>query len=69
MPIGFHWFEFAPLVLLWLIPVIIGFTYVRVDANRRGQPGWLWGVLAIPFDWLAILAYVVTRAVASAQPR
>ena len=42
MPIGFHWFEFVPLVLLWLIPVIIGFTYVRADANRRGQPGWLW---------------------------
>jgi hypothetical protein len=46
MPIGFHWFEFVPLVLLWL-----------------------WGVLAIPFGWLAILAYVVTRAVTSAQPR
>ena len=38
-----------------------------MDANRRGQPGWLWGVLAIPFGWLAILAYVVTRAVTSAQ--
>ena len=47
----------------------IGFTYVRMDANRRGQPGWLWGVLAIPFGWLAILAYVVTRAVTSAQSR
>ena len=70
MPIaGFHWFEFIPLTLIWFIPIIIGFTYVRADANRRGQPGWLWGVLAIPFGWLAILAYVVTRAVTSAQPR
>jgi hypothetical protein len=43
MPIGFHWFEFVPLMLLWDIPLIIGFTYVRADANRRGQPGWLWG--------------------------
>jgi hypothetical protein len=69
MPIGFHWFEFVPLMLLWGIPLIIGFTYVRMDANRWGQPGWLWGVLAIPFGWLAILAYVVTRAMTSAQSR
>jgi hypothetical protein len=72
MPIGFHWFELIPftfLTLLWIVPVVIGFTYVRADANRQGQPGWLWGVLAIPFGWLAILAYVVTRAVTSAQQR
>ena len=69
MPVGFHWFEFVPLMLLWGIPLIIGFTYVRMDANRCGQPGWLWGVLAIPFGWLAILAYVVTRAMTSAQSR
>ena len=69
MPIGIHWFVFVPLLLLWGIPIIIGFTYVRADANRRGQPGWLWGVLTIPFGWLAILAYALARAVASAQPR
>jgi hypothetical protein len=70
MPIiGFHWFELVLLTLIWFIPIILGFTYVRVDANRRGQPGWLWGVLTIPLGWLAILAYVVTRAVMSAQPR
>jgi hypothetical protein len=48
---GFHWFELIPLTLLWFIPIIIGFTYVRADANRRGQPGWVWGVLAIPLGW------------------
>jgi hypothetical protein len=72
MPIGFQWFELIPLAfltLLWIAPIVIGFTYVRADANRRGQPGWLWGVLAIPLGWLAILAYVVTRAITSAQPQ
>ena len=69
MPIGFHGFEIIPLLLLCGIPILIGFTYIRTDANRRGQPGWLWGVLAIPFGWLAILAHAITRAVTSAQPR
>ena len=23
MPVGFHWFEFVPLMLLWGIPLII----------------------------------------------
>jgi hypothetical protein len=69
MIVGFHWFEFIPFILLWGIPIFIGFTYVRADANRRGQPGWLWGVLAIPFGWLAVLAYVVTRVVTGAQLR
>jgi len=35
---------------------------VRADANRHGQPGWLWAVLTIPFGWLAILIYVAIRA-------
>jgi hypothetical protein len=72
MPIGFHWYEFVPLAflsLIWIIPIILGFTYVRTDANRHGQLGWLWGVLTIPLGWLAILAYAVTRAVTNAQPR
>jgi len=69
MPFGFHGFELAPLVLLWIIPIIIGFTSIRGDASHRGQPGWLWGVLTIPFGWLAILAYLVTRALTIAQPR
>src|SRR5262249_34967879 len=29
------------------------------DANRRGQPGWLWALLTLPLSWVARLAYVV----------
>jgi hypothetical protein len=49
--------------------VVNGFTYVRTDANRHGQPGWLWGVLAIPLGWPAILPYVITRGMTSVQSR
>lgn len=45
-----------------LLPVILGFTVIRVDANRHGQPGWLWALLTIPLNWLAVLAYLVVRA-------
>lgn len=48
---------------LTIPPVVFGFTLVRIDANDRGQPGWLWALLTIPFGWLAILAYLITRAV------
>lgn len=50
---------FLPILLL---PWILGFTFVRVDANRHGQPGWLWAVLTLPLGWIAILGYVVVRA-------
>ena len=46
----------------WLLPIILGFTVVRADANRNGQPGWLWALLTIPFGWLTILIYVAIRA-------
>lgn len=49
--------------LLTIPPIVFGFTLVLVDANDRGQPGWLWALLTIPFGWLTILAYVVVRAV------
>lgn len=48
----------------WLLPIVLGFTMLRADADRRGQPGWLWAVLTIPFGWLAILIYVAIRAAA-----
>ncbi len=50
---------------IWLLPIILGFTVVRADANRHGQPGWLWAVLTIPFSWLTILIYVAIRAATS----
>jgi hypothetical protein len=51
------------LVVIFLIPVIIGFAYILPDANRRGQPGLLWALLAIPFNWTAVIVYLVVRAV------
>ena len=57
-----HWYDVA-LLLFWIIPWLIAFLWVRPDANRRGQPGLLWALLALPFSWLAILAYLVVRAI------
>jgi hypothetical protein len=45
----------------YLIPIIIGFTWVKQDADRSGQPGILWAILTIPLGWLTILAYAVVR--------
>ena len=45
--IGFHLPELIFLVFLasmLLVPWIIGFAWIVPDANRRGQPGWMWGV-------------------------
>ncbi|HEY7975633.1 MAG TPA: hypothetical protein VID72_09845 [Ktedonobacterales bacterium] len=46
----------------FLLPIILGFTVVRADAHRLGEPGWVWALLTIPLGWVAILAYVVVRA-------
>lgn len=53
---GFHWE-----MLIVFAPVVIGFAWVWPDANRRGQPGWLWALLAIPFNWAALVAYLIVR--------
>lgn len=55
---------FIPLIFLFvifLLPIILGFTAVRGDANRMGQPGWLWAVLTIPLGWLTLLIYAILR--------
>ncbi|HEX8983720.1 MAG TPA: hypothetical protein VF792_13180 [Ktedonobacterales bacterium] len=61
-----HW-EVLPFLfigaLVSVAPIIVGFTFVRVNANRIGQPGWLWAFLTIPLGWIAILAYLVVRAI------
>ena len=67
-PGDFFWlFLIARLVffaLLFVIPWIIGLTYVRRDANLRGQPGWLWALVTFPFGWLAVLGAIsIVRAV------
>jgi hypothetical protein len=61
----FHFAELVFLVplLIWTgVPFIIGVTYVRMDADRRGQPGWLWALLTIPLGWIAILGYMIARS-------
>ncbi len=42
-------------------PWIIGFGWVRPDANMRGQPGVLWALLTFPLSWAPILAYLIVR--------
>lgn len=54
--------QLAALLLIFLLPIILGFTVVRADAHRLGEPGWVWALLTIPLGWLTILAYVVARA-------
>ncbi|HEU5438053.1 MAG TPA: hypothetical protein VFU88_02090 [Ktedonobacterales bacterium] len=63
--IGFHLPELIFLVFLasmLLVPWIIGFAWIVPDANRRGQPGWMWGLAALFLGWIAVLAYLVARA-------
>lgn len=51
--------------LIVFLPFIIGVGWVMPDANRRGQPGWLWAALMLPLSWMALLAYVVVRSLSS----
>lgn len=59
--------QLVVLVCVFFVPIVLGFTVVRGDANRLGQPGWLWAMLTIPFGWLALLVYSIARAFM--QPR
>ena len=54
--------QLVALLLIFLLPIILGFTVVRADADRMGEQGWVWALLTIPLGWLTILAYVVVRA-------
>lgn len=56
------------LLLFTVLPWVIGFTFVRIDADRHGQPGWLWAILTLPLGWIAILGYVVVRALVTQGP-
>ncbi|HET8909500.1 MAG TPA: hypothetical protein VFN11_21280 [Ktedonobacterales bacterium] len=67
MPYGFHWYELIPLLFV-LIPVLVGFLWIRPDANTRGQPGLLWALLTLPLNWVAVLAYLVVRALTAPAP-
>ena len=60
-----HWFELLPcgITALVILPaILVGFLWIRPDADTRGQPGLLWALLTIPLSWIAVLAYAVVRA-------
>lgn len=54
--------QLVAFVLIFLLPIILGFTVVRVDARRLGEQEWVWALMTIPLGWLTILAYIVVRA-------
>jgi len=54
--------QFVAFALIFLLPIILGFTVVRIDARRLGEQGWVWALMTIPLGWLTILAYIVVRA-------
>lgn len=58
-----HWGVLVPLLLVFVVPIIIGFVYVLPDATKHGQPGWLWALATIPLGWFGLLAYLIVRAV------
>ena len=62
---GIHWEEIFLLLISPLIPLIIGIVWMAPDARRRGQPGWLWALLTIPFGWITVLLYAVLCLVRS----
>lgn len=66
MPLGIHWPELIVLVVIWVMPITIGFRYIRPDADRIGQPGIAWALLTIPFSWLGVVFYLVVRMLATA---
>jgi hypothetical protein len=63
--IGIHVYELIPLTFLVLPPILIGFLWMRPDAEAHGQPGLVWALLTIPLSWIAVLAYVIVRALTS----
>lgn len=62
---GIHGYDIFILLISPLIPLIIGIVWMAPDARRRGQPGWLWALLTIPFGWITVLLYAVLRLVRS----
>lgn len=54
--------QLVAFVLIFLLPIILGFAVVWPDARRLGEQGWVWALMTIPLGWLTILAYVVVRA-------
>ncbi|HEX6541840.1 MAG TPA: hypothetical protein VF040_08815 [Ktedonobacterales bacterium] len=71
MQLGFHPYMvvfFLMFVVGSLLPIVVGFFWVRPDADSRGQPGLIWAVLTIPFAWVAVLVYVIVRSLTPPAP-
>ena len=61
---GIHWPELVFILLVTpIIPLIVGIVWMAPAASRRGQPGWLWALLTIPFGWITLIIYAVLRMV------
>ena len=66
MPGPYFWaYVIVRLLLFVLVPLIIALAYIWRDAQRWGQPGWLWALVAIFLSWVGILAYLIVRTFAS----
>jgi uncharacterized membrane protein len=57
---GVHWYDIV-VAFLTIIPILVGLFWIAPDARRRGQPGWRWALLTIPFGWITVLLYAVLR--------
>ncbi len=60
---------FVLTLAFFLAPPFIGFGYIRFDADRNGQPGWLWAIATLALSWLAVLAYLIVRYLSSTRSR
>lgn len=58
---GFHWYDLI-ILFITVAPIIVGLFWMWPDARRRGQPGWLWALLTVPFGWLTVIVYAAVRA-------
>ncbi|HVL40031.1 MAG TPA: hypothetical protein VM328_11630 [Fimbriimonadaceae bacterium] len=51
--------------LVWgffVIPVLLGLAlWARTDMNRRGQPGWIWGLMVFFAPVVGILLWLALR--------
>lgn len=52
---------FVAAILWGMAPFLVGIFWISPDADRRGQPGWLWTLLTLPFGWITVILYVVLR--------
>lgn len=69
--VGFHYYDLIILAFGFasvVLPVIIGFFWVRSDADQRGQPGLLWAFLTIPGGWITLVVYLAVRTIVSSRP-